>query len=294
MSHSDRIDWKDILSFHSILFTVLGVLCAVIALKGFLIPNNFIDGGVTGVCIVLSKKFEIDIRLLLFLLNVPFIIMGYKKIGKTFAVQTSIAIVLLTIGLNTIPFEPITNDKILIALFGGFFIGLGIGLAIKGGCVLDGMEVMADYTNRKYGFSTSELVMMFNTVLFIVAAFALGKEPAMYSIITYFTAMKISDYVVDGFEEYTALTVISGKHERIKNIIVKDFNKAISVYKGERGYLPSSFHVKHDCDIIMTIVTRLEIHRIKLAILEEDPNAFLFVSSIKEVKGGIIKQKTKH
>jgi uncharacterized membrane-anchored protein YitT (DUF2179 family) len=188
----------------------------------------------------------------------------------------------------------ITQDKVLIALFGGFFIGLGIGFAIKGGGVLDGLEVIADYTNRKFGFSTGEIVMIINTAVILAAAVTFGIEAGMYSILTYFTAMKISDYVVDGFEEYTALTVISSKHEDIKSLIVKDFKKAISVFKGERGYLPSSFHIRHECDIIMTIVTRLEIHRIKMAILNEDPNAFVFVQSIKEVKGGIIKQKLKH
>jgi uncharacterized membrane-anchored protein YitT (DUF2179 family) len=205
------------------------------------------------------------------------------------------AIVLLAIAMHTIPFkEAETQQLVLVAIFGGFFIGLGIGLAIKAGCVLDGLEVIADYTHKKSGFSTSEIVMLFNTILFILAGFAFSWEKAMFSIITYFTAMKISDYVVDGFEEYTALTVISGKHEAIKSIIVNDFNKAISVYKGERGYLPSSFHIKNDCDIVMTIVTRLEIHRMRNAILEEDPNAFVFIQSIKEVTGGVIKQKVKH
>jgi uncharacterized membrane-anchored protein YitT (DUF2179 family) len=294
MSHTERIDWKRIFSIHSILFTILGVISAVVALKGFMLPNNFIDGGVTGVSILLSKIFDLNFGILLILLNLPFVIIGYKKIGKSFAIQTSLAIILLAIGLNVISVPAITHDKVLIAVFGGLFIGLGIGLAIKGGCVLDGMEVIADYTNKKSGFSTSEIVMIFNTFLILAVAIAFGIEAGMYSILTYFTSMKISDYVVDGFEEYTALTVISGKHERIKDLIVNDFNKAISVFKGERGYLPATFDIKHDCDIVMTIVTRLEIHRIKVAILEEDPLAFIYVQSIKEVKGGIIKQKLKH
>ncbi len=294
MSQSDHIDWRKIFSFHSVLFTVLGVLSAVIALKGFMLPNRFIDGGVTGVSIILSKTLHINIGVLMLALNLPFVLIGYRKIGKSFALQTFIAIVLLAIGLNTVSVPVITEDKVLIAVFGGLFIGMGIGLAIKGGCVLDGMEVLADYTNRKSGFSTSEIVMIFNTALILIAALAFGIEAGMYSILTYFTAMRISDYIVDGFEEYTALTVISGKHERVKEIIVHDFNKAISVFKGERGYLPSTFEVHHDCDIIMTIVTRLEIHRIKIAILEEDPNAFVYVQSIKEVKGGMIKPKVKH
>ncbi|HEY3387138.1 MAG TPA: YitT family protein [Saprospiraceae bacterium] len=298
MSHSDRIDWKEIFSRPSILFTLAGVLSMTFALKWFLLPYGFIDGGVTGMSILIYKQFHVPMALSLALFNLPFVYIGYKKIGKSFAVQTLLAIIVLTIGLTYFPMykppEKDTIELILVALFGGFFIGLGIGLAIKGGCVLDGMEVVADYTHKKSGFSTSEIVMLFNTLLFLLAMMVFTPEQAMYSIVTYFTAMKISDYVVDGFEEYTALNVISGKHERIKSIIVNDFNKAISVYKGERGYLPSSFHVHHDCDIVMTIVTRLEIHRMRLAILEEDPNAFIFIQSIKEVTGGIIKQKVKH
>jgi uncharacterized membrane-anchored protein YitT (DUF2179 family) len=295
MTHNDSIDWKRIFSMHSLLFTIGGALCLAFALNSFLIPKGFIDGGVTGLSILISKKMPIHIGIPLIVLNIPFVIIGYKKIGKSFAVQTSLAIILLVIAMHFLPdYEVPTDEYLLVAVFGGFFIGLGIGLAIKGGCVLDGLEVIADYTHKKSGFSTSEIVMLFNTTLFIIAAKFFSVEQAMYSIITYFTAMKISDYVVDGFEEYTALTVISAKHEAIKSIIVNDFNKAISVYKGERGYLPSSFDIKNDCDIVMTIVTRLEIHRMRNAILEEDPHAFVFIQSIKEVTGGVIKQKVKH
>lgn len=295
MKHTDHIDWKEILDPSSIVFTLLGVLSLAIALKVFLLPNEFIDGGVTGMSILASKKLHIPISIPLLVFNLPFIYIGLKKIGKSFTVQTTIAIVLLALVMLFFDKVPSpTNDQLLVALFGGFFIGLGIGFAIKAGGVLDGMEIVADYTHKKSGFSTSEIVMLFNTILFLIAAFAFGWEKAMYSIVTYFTAMKISDYVVDGFEEYTALTVISGKHELVKNIIVKDFNKGISVFKGERGYLPTSFHIHHDCDIVMTIVTRLEIHRIRTAIMEQDPNAFIYIQSIKEVTGGVIKPKVKH
>ncbi|HZV67925.1 MAG TPA: YitT family protein [Saprospiraceae bacterium] len=294
MSHQDTINWKRIFSPSSIIFTLLGVLSAIVALEGFMIPNHFIDGGVTGISILLSKALDVDIRLLLIALNIPFILIGYHRIGKSFAIHTCIAIILLVIGLNTLSIPMITSDKILIALFGGFFIGLGIGFVIKGGGVLDGLEIIGVYTNKKSALSTSEIVMYINSAVILAAAYQFGVEAGMYSILTYFTAMKISDYVVDGFEEYTALTVLSQKDEAIKSIIVNDFNKAISVFKGERGYLPGSFDVKYDCDIIMTIVTRLELHRIKKAILNEDPNAFVYITSIKEVKGGVIKQKVKH
>lgn len=293
MSHTENIDWKRIFSLHSLFFMALGVCFAAVAFKGFMIPNRFLDGGVTGLSILLHEWFHLDISIFLIVLNIPFIYIGYKKIGKTFAIQTSMAILLMVFCINYIEIQPITHDKVLIALFGGFFIGLGIGFVIKAGGVIDGMEIIADYTNKKLGLSTSEIVMFINSAIILAAAFTFGIEVGMYSILTYFTAMKTSDYVVDGFEEYTAMTIISSKDEEIKSCIVKDFDKAISVYKGERGYLPGSYDIKHDCEIIVTILTRLEIHRIKTAILEIDPNAFLYISSIKEVTGGVIKQKLK-
>jgi uncharacterized membrane-anchored protein YitT (DUF2179 family) len=222
--------------------------------------------------------------------NIPFLYIGYKKIGKTFSIHALMAVLLLAILMSFVSFPAVTSDKVLIAVFGGFFIGLGIGLVIRGGGVIDGLEIIAHYTNKKSGFSTGEIILTFNSLLFIGSAFVFGIETAMYSILVYFTAMKTSDYVVDGFEEFTALSIISKDYDLVKSLIVNDFGKAISVYKGERGYLPKSFDIKHDCDIVMTIVTRLEIHRIKQAISKIDPNAFFYVQSIKEVKGGIGKQ----
>lgn len=295
MDPHQKINWKSIFSFSSIAYTIIGVVLAVIALKGFMIPNHFLDGGVTGISILAHEIFHVNISWVMIVLNIPFIYIGYKKIGKTFAVQSTVAITLLAILMYFVHFDDaITNDKILIAIFGGFLIGLGIGFVIKSGGVIDGLEVIADYTNKKYGFTTSEIILAINTLIFLTAAFSFGPEAAMYSILTYFTATKTADYVVDGFEEYTALTIVSKEHEKVKSIIVNDFNKAISVYKGERGYLPGSFNIKQDCDIVMTIVTRLEIHRIKEAIAEADPTAFFYVQSIKEVTGGIIKKSRIH
>ncbi len=290
MSKSDSIKWKAIFSLPSVLYTTLGVFSALVALQGFMIPNHFLDGGVTGISILIEEVFHIPFSILLVVFNLPFLYIGYKKIDKTFSVHALLAVLLLAILMNFINIPPVTSDKVLIAVFGGFFIGLGIGLVIRGGGVIDGLEIIAHYTNKKSGFSTSEIIMTFNTLLFIGAAYKFGIETAMYSILVYFTAMKTSDYVVDGFEEFTALNIISKDYDLVKSLIVNDFGKAISVYKGERGYLPKTFDIKQNCDIVMTIVTRLEIHRIKQAILQVDPNAFFFVQSIKEVKGGVGKQ----
>ncbi|MEP6261971.1 MAG: YitT family protein [Gillisia sp.] len=293
MSSTDRIDWKSIFSLSSMLYTILGVFSALVALQGFMIPNHFLDGGITGISILVEEVFHIPFSVCLILFNLPFIFIGYKKIGKTFSVNAFLAVILLAVLMTFITFPQVTSDKVLIAVFGGFFIGLGIGLVIRGGGVIDGLEIIAHYTNKRIGFSTGEIIMVFNTLLFIGAAFEFGIETAMYSILVYFTAMKTSDYVVDGFEEFTALTIISKEFETVKWVIVNDFGKAITVYKGERGYLPSSFDIKQDCDIVMTIVTRIEIHRIKEVLKELDPNAFFYVQRIKEVKGGLGKHTNK-
>ena len=287
---AEKIDWKQIFSPTTIVYNLVGVALAAIALEAFMLPNKFLDGGVTGIAILINLQFGINLNLLLFVLNIPFLYIGFKKIGKTFAVQATISVFLLIAVLEVIQMEPVTNDKVLIAVFGGMLMGTGIGFIIRGGGLIDGFEVITDFTQKNSAFSGSEITLFLNSLIMLAAAFFFGIEPAMYSLLTYFTAIKVTDYVVEGFEEYTALTVISKEHEQVKELIVKKFNKAISVYKGERGYLPETFHIHHDCDIIMAVVTRLEVHRIKKAITEIDPKAFFYVQTIKEVKGGIVKQ----
>lgn len=284
-----RVQWRSIFSIHSIVFTFLGVLFAVVGLQGFLLPNHFLDGGVTGISILITGFANIHISILLILVNIPFIIMGFRKISRTFGVQTLISVILLAAGMYFIQIPVFTNDKLLIAIFGGFFIGMGIGFVIRGGGVIDGMDVIGQYTEKKSAFTKSEIILVLNILMILGAGYKFGIEVAMYSILVYFTAMKTTNYVVEGFQEYTALNIISGHSEVIKSLIAKDFGKGLVVYKGERGYLPESFHIKSDCDIVVTVVTRLEIHRLSEAILQIDPKAFLFVTSIKEVKGGTVK-----
>ena len=291
---NSNIDWRSIFSVSSITYTILGVFCALVALKGFMMPNHFLDGGVTGLSILAYEFTHVNIGIFLIIFNLPFIYLGHKKIGATFAARAMIAIFLLAILMTYINIPVVTSDKILIAVFGGFLIGLGVGLVIRGGGMIDGLEIIAEYTNEKSGFSTGEIILLINTCIFLTAAIGLGIEAAMYSILTYFTATRTTDYVVDGLEQYTALMIVSKEYEAVKSIIVNDFGKAITVYKGERGYLPGHFNENYDCDIVMTIATRLEIHRIKQAVLKQDPNAFIYVHSIKEVKGGIVKQLREH
>ncbi|MEN9569221.1 MAG: hypothetical protein RL172_452 [Bacteroidota bacterium] len=288
---SDNVDWKKVWSINNLLLILFGTSLAVLAMKGFMIPNRFMDGGITGISILLHEIFHINISFLVIILNMLFIYLGYKRIGKTFAVQTSIAVLLLSIGLLFVDINPITHDKLLIAIFGGILIGTGVGLVIRGGGVIDGAEVIAVFTERKTGFSNSEIILLINTLIFAIAAIKFGIETAMYSIITYFTATRAINYVVDGIEEYTAMNIISSQPEEIKNLLVNELGKGITVYKGERGYLPGSFEVKTDTDIIVTIVTRLEIKQLHDALTAIDPKAFIYVQSIKEAAGGILKHK---
>lgn len=289
---SDRVEWRRVLDLKNFLHLVFGAGLAVLAMKGFMIPNKFLDGGITGISILLREIFGFNISLLVIFLNVIFIYLGYRRIGKTFAVQTTIAVILLSLGLLFIDIKPITTDKLLIATFGGLLIGSGVGLVIRGGGVIDGAEVVAVFTRRRTGFSNSEIIMLINTIIFAVAAFQFGIETAMYSVITYFTATRATNYVVDGIEEFTAMNIISSHQEEIKNFLVNELGKGITVYKGERGYLPGSFDIKTDCEIIVTIVTRLEIKQIQDTLMTIDPKAFVYVQSIKEASGGILKAKS--
>lgn len=288
---TDTVDWKVVWNLKNILLILVGTSLAVLAMKGFMIPNRFMDGGITGISILLHEIFHINISFLVIILNAMFVYLGYKRIGKTFAVQTTLAVIILAIGLLFVDIQPITHDKLLIAAFGGILIGTGVGLVIRGGGVIDGAEVIAVFTGRKTGFSNSEIIMLINTVIFAVAAFQFGIETAMYSIITYFTATRATNYVVDGIEEYTAMNIICTQQEEVKNLLVNELGKGITVYKGERGYLPGSFEVRTDADIIVTIITRLEIKQLQEAILEVDPKAFIYVQSIKEASGGVLKAK---
>ena len=291
---SDTISFKNIFSIKSLLFKIIGVVFAVVAIKGFMIPNHFLDGGITGISILIHEFYHIEVSIPLVLLNLPFIYIGYKKIGKSFAVNSLLSVILLGIVMHFMPVPIVTKDHFLTAVFGGVFVGLGIGFVIRGGGVIDGLEVIAEYSNKQFGLTTSEIIMAINTTIFLIIAFYLGLEKAMYSIVTFFTALKVSDYVVDGFEKLISLTVISPNPDLVKNIIVNDFKKAITVYKGERGNLPGSFNVTHDCDIIVTVVTRLEVHKIKKAITESDPLAFTYVQNIGEITGGVISKKSHH
>lgn len=289
-----KINWKEIYQPKNLLLNLAGVALITFALKGFMIPNKFLDGGVTGISILLHEITHLPISIIILVLNIPFLFLGKKLLGKTFATNSAIVLILLTISLSVFHIEAVTEDKLLIALFGGCLIGVGMGLCVRGGSAADGVEILAVLTTKKIGLSVSEVIFAMNSLLFLTAACSFGLSNALYSIITYFAAVKSLDYIADGIEQYTSLHIISSKSEEVKEIIVKKYGKGITVIKGERGYLPQSFDIKTDCDIIVTIVTRLELLRIKHAIRELDPAAFMYIQYIKEASGGILTINKKH
>jgi len=279
------------LGVHDTIYTVLGAFISGFALKGFMVPNNYLDGGMTGISLLLHEVYHMNLPIAIVLVNIPFIIMGGMQINKRFAYKTSACIILLAIFLAFFPYPTITSDKLLISVFGGFFMGLGIGLAMRGGCAMDGIEVLALYTGRRSSFTITEIILAMNCVLFLIYGMKFGLQSALYSMLTYFTASKTIDYVIEGLEAYTGVTIISGKSEEIKRKLVMEMGRGITVYKGERGFMKDSFEVSEDCDIVFTVITRLEVRKLKNLVHFIDPKAFVFTNTIKEAAGGILKRR---
>lgn len=273
---------------------VLGVTIAGIALKLFLVPNHFFDGGITGISLLVHEVYHFNLGLVILILNLPLIIISYFSIGRRFAFRTLLSVVLLGISLLLIPNYAMTADKLLISIFGGAFLGIGIGLIMRTGAALDGIEVLAVYTLKRTSFTITEIILGINIIIFTIAGFRFGLETALYSILTYFTATRCIDYVVEGLQAYTGVTIVSGKSEAIKYQLVNKLGRGITVYKGERGFLPGRFEVSSDCDIIFTVITRLELRKLKNLVYDVDPNAFVFANTIKEASGGIIKRRHAH
>lgn len=220
--------------------------------------------------------------------------MGIKQVGKSFAIKTLLAVLGLGLCLLYIPYPQITSDRLLVSIFGGVFMGVGIGLSIRGGCALDGIEVLALYTGKRISFTISEIILGINILIFLIAAFALGLPTALYSILTYYAASKAIGFVTEGLEEYTGVTIISGFSEEVKKQLVMELGRGITVYKGERGFLKSSFDISQPVDIVFTVATRLELRRITNIVKQIDPKAFIFTSVIKEAAGGILKTRSRH
>lgn len=271
-------------------FIILGIFAAAFGLESFLLPNRFIDGGATGISLLIAETLEIPLSILILLVNIPFVILGYKVIGKMFAIKTTIAIFGLALALYLIDFPEVTQDKLLVAVFGGFFLGAGIGLSVRGGSVLDGTEILAIFLSRKLGTTIGDIIILINIFVFLAAAYLLSIETALYSMLTYLAASKTLDFVIEGIEEYTGVTIISDKNEEIRQMIIDKLGRGLTIYKAKGGYGRHGVHKEYD--VIFTVITRLEIRRLNIEITKIDPKAFVVMSKINDTRGGMIKKRS--
>jgi uncharacterized membrane-anchored protein YitT (DUF2179 family) len=271
------------------IFIIIGVFSAGFGLNGFLLPNRFIDGGATGISLLLQNITSIDLSYLLVMVNIPFIILASRTFNMKFAIKSIVAIAFLALVVHYVEYPTITDDKLLIAVFGGFFLGLGIGMAMRGGSVIDGTEVLAIYLTRKLSITIGDILLLINILIFSFGAYILSVETALYAILTYLAAAKTVDFVVDGVEEYVGVTIISENHENIRIMLIEKLQRACTIYAGKGGY--GKRGKSYDKDIIYTVVTRLELAKLHTEIDKIDKNAFIIMGLVKDLKGGMIKKK---
>ncbi|MDF1518411.1 MAG: YitT family protein [Lutibacter sp.] len=274
-------------------FISLGVILASIGLKGFLLPNNFLDGGAMGVSLLLQILTGINLSVLIVLVNLPFILLGAKQISVPFAIKSSLAIFALAILVHMIQLPTITDDKLLIAVFGGFFLGAGIGFSIRGGAVIDGTEVLAISVSRKSSLTVGDFITIFNVLLFILAATIVSVETALYSMLTYFSASKTVDFIINGIEEYIGVMIISDDYEKIKDMIATKLQRGVTVFRSDGGY-GTKGNAMPDRKILFCVVTRLEVSKVLLEVDKIDQTAFVIQYPINDTKGGMIKKRPLH
>ena len=272
------------ISIKEILLLAIGTLTAALGLRGFLIPNHFVDGGITGIALLLREVTLIPIAGTILVLNIPFIFLAYQHLSKEFTIRTLLGIFMLSAWLLIVQIQPVTSDKILIAVFGGMLIGLGLGLAMRAGAVIDGTEILALVLTRMGPLSIGNTILMINSLIFVAAAFVLGIEPAMYSVLTYFTVAKTVDFIVSGVEEYTGVTIISEKSDAIKKMIQTTLGRGVTVYLGRGGY-------NSEMNILYSVVTRLELMRLKSEVTHIDRKAVIIEHTVNDVHGGVVKKR---
>jgi len=265
------------------LLIVAGIFSAGMGLKGFLFSSHFIDGGVTGISMLLSKTTPVPLAVWLPVVNVPFVIVGWHQLGRAFALRSILAIVGLAVVIATVHFPDVTHDQLLTAVFGGVFIGAGIGLAVRGGAVLDGTEIAALLIGKRSPvLKVGDVILGFNVVLFLVAMSVLGVEPALYSILTYVAAARTLEFLLHGIEEFTAITVMSAAPQLIRQAIIEEMGRTVTVYKATGG------KSGEDREILYCVVTRLEIGRVRKIIDAFDPSAFVVQHPLADVRGGMV------
>jgi uncharacterized membrane-anchored protein YitT (DUF2179 family) len=267
---------------------VLGILLASLGLKVFLLPNGFLDGGVTGIAILLSELYHLNISFLLVAVSLPFLIMSWFTLSKRITTKSILAILSLAIMVHFENFTSVTDDKLLISIFGGLFLGAGIGLTIKNGAVLDGSEILGIFANKHFGFSIGKVVLFFNLILFSITAISISIETAMYSTLTFLVTAKIIDLTIEGFEDYVGLMIVSDKSDIIEKELIEVIKTGTTLYRGSKGF--GKRGARNESDIIHTVINRIDIRRTYNLIDCIDKNAFIIEFDVNNIKGGIIKE----
>ncbi|MFK7747226.1 MAG: YitT family protein [Kordia sp.] len=265
---------------------IIGIVLASIGLKMFLLPNGFLDGGVTGIAILLSELFPVNISVVLLIVSVPFLALAWFTLTKRIFLKSIFAIVGLAIFIHFENFSAVTDDKLLIAIFGGLFLGAGIGLSIKNGAVLDGSEILGVFINDRLGISIGKVILGFNAILFSATALLLSVEIAMYSILTFLVTAKVIDLMIEGFEDYVGLMIVSEHFKEIDEELIRVVGAGTTLYKGARGY--GKRGVQAEKDIIHTVINRIDIRRTYNLIEKIDKNAFIIEFDVNNIKGGIL------
>ena len=273
-------------------FIGAGIVSAAFGLESFLLPNLFIDGGATGIALLITETSSLPLYLLIILVNIPFLILGYRAIGRNFTIKATLAILGLALTLALFQFPEVTQDRLLVAVFGGFFLGAGIGLSIRGGAVIDGTEVLAIFLSRRLSTKIGDIIIIINVVIFLAAAYMLSIESALYSMLTYLAASRTLDFVVDGIEEYTGVTIISPQSEAIRQMIIEKLGRGLTLYDAKGGYKKNGQQNKYE--VIYTVITRLEISKLNKEIARIDPEAFVVMTRLNDTKGGMVKKRIFH
>ncbi len=267
----------------------IGSILAAIGLEIFLVPNQIIDGGVVGIAIMASSLTGLDISLFLILLNLPFLYIGYNHIGKTFALSTLFSIISLSCWVYVFhPVPELTNDLFLAAIFGGIILGVGVGLIIRNGGSLDGTEIMAILLDKRTGFSVGEIIMFFNLFILSSAGLVFSWEKAMYSLVAYFVAFKVIDVTIEGLDESKGVMIVTDHPDEIAEALMARLGRGVTVLHGAGGFTGEPKRV------LYSVVTRLEIAKLKSIIYEKDEDAFVTINEVHEVFGGRFKKKAIH
>ena len=266
----------------------LGIILASIGLKAFLLPNGFLDGGVTGIAILVSQVFNVNISVVLLIVSIPFLVLAWNTLTKQIVIKSFLSITALAIFIHFENFSSITDDKLLIAIFGGLFLGSGIGLAIKNGAVLDGSEILGIFINNRFGISIGKVILLFNIILFSITALVISIEVSMYSILTFLITAKIIDLTIEGFEDYVGLMIVSDQANEIEDGLIHEIGVGITIYKGAKGY--GSRGVQDQSEIIHTVINRIDIRRTYSLIEKIDEKPFIIEFDVNNVQGGILKK----